>query len=260
MVESGVRDLIDEQTLRILVNGESLATLMRTPGEEIDLATGFLLSEGIIRSRRQIIALSYYAAGPSQPAGEVHVGLIEGLTERARRPSRNIFSSCCLCGLDLIEAYAEGLPVFEKPPGRLHARDVFALRDCMEAAQGAFHQTGGAHAAALAEVPVDAVAGRVVVREDLGRHNALDKVVGAAAALDVPLEKSLLLLSGRLSVEMVVKAARAGISDLAGLSAPSALGVDLARRLGMFIAGFVRGNAMTVYAGVARLDPGHSPR
>ena len=236
-----------------MVNGESVATLMRTPGDEIDLATGFLLSEGLIRSRRQITAMSYRAEGPSQPAGVVRVCLIEGLAERAQRPGRNIFSSCSLCGLDVIEAFAEGLPVFEKAPGRLHAQDVFALRDCMEAAQGVFHQTGGAHAAALAEVPVNAAAGRVMVREDLGRHNALDKAVGAAAAMEVPLEKSLLLLSGRLSVEMVAKAARAGISDLAGLSAPSALGVDLARKLGMFVAGFVREETMTVYAGLPAL-------
>lgn len=260
IVEAGARDVIDEQTLRIMVNGESVATLMRTPGAEIDLATGFLLSEGLIRSRRQITAMSYCPEGPSQPAGVVRVCLNEEPTERAQRPSRNIFSSCSLCGLDVIEAFAKGLPVFEKVPGRLHPRDVFALRDGMESAQGAFHQTGGAHAAALAELPVDTATGRIIVREDLGRHNALDKAVGAAAAVDIPLEKSLLLLSGRLSVEMVAKAARTGISDLAGLSAPSALGVDLARRLGMFVAGFVRGDTMTVYAGVAALEPGDSPR
>ncbi len=124
----------------------------------------------------------------------------------------------------------------------------------MEQAQIAFRQTGGAHAAALAELPFDAAGGRIVVREDLGRHNALDKAVGAAAAMGIALERSLLMLSGRLSVEMIAKAARAGITDLAGVSAPSALGVDLARRLDMFVAGFVRGDAMTVYSGASALQ------
>jgi FdhD protein len=104
----------------------------------------------------------------------------------------------------------------------------------------------------LAELPFDTA--RIIVREDLGRHNALDKAVGAAVAMGISLERSLLMLSGRLSVEMIAKAARAGITDLAGVSAPSALGVDLARRLNMFVAGFVRGNAMTVYSGVSALQ------
>lgn len=258
-MESGVRDVIGEQALRIMVNGEPVATLMRTPGAETELATGFLLTEGLVRSRRQIASMSYCPEGSFTAAGLVRVCLTEELPEQAKQRHRNIFSSCSLCGMDLIEAFAEGLPVCEKSPGRFARRDIFRLRDEMEAAQGAFRQTGGTHAAALAELPVDAASGRIVVREDLGRHNALDKAVGAAAAMDFSLENSLLLLSGRLSVEMVAKAARAGISDLAGLSAPSALGIDLAQRLGMFLAGFVRGDTMTVYSGVAALDPGNLP-
>lgn len=256
IVEPALRDVIDEQALRIVVNGESVATLMRTPGDEIELATGFLLTEGLIGSRRQIVAMSYCPDGSSAAAGQVRVRLTEELSEWAKRRCRNIFSSCSLCGMDAIEAFSEGLPVYGKAPGRLNPRDVFRLRDGMEAGQKAFRQTGGTHAAALAELPVDAARGRIVVCEDLGRHNALDKAVGTAAALDISLENCLLLLSGRLSVEMVAKAARAGISDLAGLSAPSALGVELARRLGMFLAGFVRADAMTVYSGAAALGQG----
>ena len=258
-VEPGLRDVIDEQALRIQVNGESLATLMRTPGAEVDLATGFLLTEGLIKSPCQIASISYCPDGSFGAAGLVRIRLTEGLAEQTKRRHRNIFSSCSLCGSDVIEAFAEGLPNCEKPAGRIHRGDLFRLRDAMEAAQDAFRRTGGTHAAALAELPWDAAGGRIVVREDLGRHNALDKAVGAAAAIGVPLEKSLLLLSGRLSLEMVAKAARAGISDLAGVSAPSALGVELARRLGMFVAGFVRGDTMTVYSGVTALQKGDSP-
>ena len=254
IVEPCHRDVIDEQAMRIQVNGESVATLMRTPGHESDLAMGFLLSEGLIRSPRQIATLSYCPDGSFGAAGIVRVRLTEELSEAVKRRHRNVFSSCSLCGTDLIEAFAEGLVACQKPPGRLERRDIFQLRDAMERAQVAFRQTGGTHAAALAELPVDATGGRIIVREDLGRHNALDKAVGAAVAMGIALERSLLLLSGRLSVEMIAKAARAGITDLAGVSAPSALGVDLARKLGMFVGGFVRGDSMTVYSGVSALQ------
>ncbi len=254
LVEPGLRDVVDEQAVRILVNGESVATLMRTPGAEIDLATGFLLTEGLIQSRRQIAAISYTPDGSFGAAGLIRVRLAEELAQETKRRHRNIFSSCSLCGSDVIDAFAEGLPGSRKPPGRIDRRDIFRLRNEMEAAQVTFRQTGGTHAAALAELPWDAAKKeRIIVREDLGRHNALDKAIGAAALLDIPLERCLLLLSGRLSLEMVAKAARAGVSDLAGVSAPSALGVDLARRLGMFVAGFVRGHAMTVYSGLTAL-------
>ena len=254
VAEPGQRDVIDEQAMRIQVNGEPLATLMRTPGHEVDLASGFLLSEGLIHSPQQIAAMSYCPDGSSGAAGIVRVLLTEELSEQVKRRHRNIFSSCSLCGTDVIETFAEGLPICRKSAGRLDRRDIFQLRDAMERAQVAFRQTGGAHAAALAELPLDAADGRVIVREDLGRHNALDKAVGAAVAMGIALERSLLMLSGRLSLEMIAKAARAGITDVAGVSAPSALGVDLARRLDMFVAGFVRGNIMTVYSGVSALQ------
>jgi FdhD protein len=254
MVEPAERDVIDEQAMRIQVNGESVATLMRTPGHEAELATGFLLTEGLIHSPRQIAALSYCPDGSFGAAGLVRVVLTEELSEQVKRRHRNIFSSCSLCGTDVIEAFAEGLPTCRKSPRRLDRRNIFQLRDAMERGQVAFRRTGGTHAAALAELPRDATGERIVVREDLGRHNALDKAVGAAVAMGISLERSLLMLSGRLSVEMIAKAARAGITDLAGVSAPSALGVDLARRLGMFVAGFVRGDAMTVYSGASALQ------
>ncbi len=254
VVEPCHRDVIDEQALRIQVNGESVATLMRTPGHEVDLASGFLLTEGLIYSPRQIAAISYLPDGSRGAAGIVRVLLTAKISEQVKRRHRNIFSSCSLCGTDVIETFAEGLSTCQKPPGRLDRRNIFQLRDAMEQAQVAFRQTGGTHAAALAELPFDAAGRQIIVREDLGRHNALDKAVGAAVAMGIPLERSLLMLSGRLSIEMIAKAARAGITDLAGVSAPSALGVDLARKLDMFVAGFVRGDIMTVYSGVSALQ------
>ena len=254
IVEPGQRYVIDEKALRIQVNGEPVATLMRTPGHEVDLASGFLLTEGLIHSPRQIAAISYCPDGSFGAAGIVRVLLTEKLSEQVKRPHRNIFSSCSLCGTDAIETFSEGLPICGKSPGRLDRRTIFQLRDAMEQAQVAFRQTGGTHAAALIELPFNAADERIIVREDLGRHNALDKTIGAAMAMGIALERSLLMLSGRLSMEMIAKAARAGITDLAGISAPSALGVDLALKLNMFVAGFVRGDVMTVYSGISALQ------
>jgi FdhD protein len=249
-----VREVVNEQPLRILADGEPIATVMATPGGEVELALGFMLTEGLIRSPKNVGAVSFCRSGSLGKAGEVRVHLLEKLPQGAGGRYREVLSSCGLCGAELIEAFAEDLHSFAKPAGRLSADDVFRLRDAMERAQTAFARTGGTHAAALAELPVKAADGQVVVREDLGRHNALDKAVGAAASKGMALERSLLLLSGRLSFEMVAKAARAGISDVAGLSAPSALGVALACKLGMFLAGFVRGDAMTVYSGFEALS------
>ena len=251
-VEVAEREVIGEQPLRLIVNGEAAATLMRTPGAETELAIGFLLTDGIVGSFDEIGAISYCREGLLGEAGEVIVRLSEGSKPR-RRGYRDIFTSCSLCDDAWIEDFAEGLPRFDKPEGRLRPADIFSLRNTMVCAQDAFRRTGGAHAGALAELPLAQNVGEAVVREDIGRHNALDKAVGAAAARGLRLEHCLLVLSSRLSFEMIAKAARAGVSDLAGVSAPSALGVELARRLGMFLAGFVRGESMMVYSGVEAL-------
>jgi len=248
-VESSDRDVVVERPLRLLVNGEPAATLMRTPGAEVELATGFLFTEGLVRSAGRITAASYCPDAAGTGVDVVRVDLAEPAGGQVHSRYRDVFSSGGPGAVELLEVLAEGLPRFDKPAGRLRSGDVFRLRDAMETAQAAFRSTGGTHAAALAELPVEATPQRIVVREDLGRHNALDKAVGAAVAGDFVPARSLLFLSGRLSCEMVAKAARAGIGDLAGVSAPSALGVELARRLGMFLAGFVRGDAMTVYSG-----------
>ncbi len=250
-VEPCTREVIDEEPLRLVVNGEPAATLMRTPGAEVELALGFLLSEGLAGSAAEVVSITFCPTGEFGPAGEVRVQLAGEVRQPIQHRYREVFSSCSLCGLELIEAYADDLQPLVRAAGRLRAADVTALRDAMDGTQDVFRRTGGSHAAAVGELPLDA--SRVVVREDVGRHNALDKAVGAAAGQRLRPERSLLVLSGRLSFEMVAKAARAGYSNVAAVGAPSALGIDLARRLGMFLAGFLRGDRMTVYSGVEAL-------
>jgi FdhD protein len=245
------REVIGEEPLRLVVNGAPAATLMVTPTSQVELALGFLLTEGLAGSIHEVAAIAFCREGDLGPAGEVRIQLSGETRLPAQERYREVLSSCSLCGLALIEAYADDLAPFDRPPGRLHRTDVVRLRDAMNAAQDLFRRTGGAHAAAVAELPVDPA--RAVVREDIGRHNALDKAVGAGVGQGLRPERSLLVSSGRLSFEMVAKAARAGFSDVAGVSAPSALGIELARRLGMFLAGFARGESMTVYTGIEAL-------
>jgi len=246
------REVVNETPLPIVVDGEPAATLMHTPGGEEELALGFLLTEGIIHSLAEVGAVAFCRDDSPGTAGEVDVRLVGDAAARPLRRYRDIFSSCSLCGDEWIDALVEDLPRFDRPAGRLRPADVFLLAEAMTASQPVFRATGGTHAAALAEPPLEAA----LVREDLGRHNALDKAVGAALMRGMDLQRSLLMLSSRLSFEMVAKAARAGISDVAGVSAPSAAGVRLARQVGMFLAGFVRDGTMTVYAGREALAEG----
>jgi FdhD protein len=258
LVDPQSRAVIEERPLRIVVNGEPVATLIRTPGTEVELALGFLLTEGLIRSRADVGTVSFCDKAEPDLANEVHVRLAEGAPRVRRGRYRDVLSSCSLCGDAWLDRAAEDLSPFQRPTGRLRIQDVIRLRERMAAAQTLFERTGAAHAAALTERPVPKDGGGVIVREDLGRHNALDKAVGAALAADFRLDRALLFLSSRLSFEMVVKAARAGLADVAGVSAPSAAAIRLAQRLRMFLAGFARGETMTVYAGLdaLRADPG----
>jgi FdhD protein len=250
--EPQAREVIEEQPLRIVVDGAPVATLMRTPGDETELALGFLLTEGIVRSAAEVGVVAFCRDGEVGAAGEVDVRLVGDAANRPLPRYRDIFSSCSLCGDEWIETLAEDLAAFERPSARLRAEDVLRMAEAMGNCQPIFRVTGGAHAAALSEPPFETV----LVREDLGRHNALDKAVGAGLVRGLDLPRCLLMLSSRLSFEMVAKAARAGVSDVAGVSAPSAAAVRLARRLRMFLAGFVRGGTMTVYAGADALAEG----
>lgn len=241
------RHLVAEEPLAVVVEGHPLAYLMCTPGHERELALGYLLTEAWVARAEDVGLLHFCPRASDEQTGQVHVRLVSGASLR-RQPgvARHVYSSCSLCGAEAIAAVADDLQPLARP--QVDAAALVRLGRELSAQQRLFRLTGGTHAAALLHRPADGET-CVFVREDIGRHNALDKAVGAAACRGVALSQPLLLLSGRLSFEMVAKAARAGIAAVAGVSAPTALSVALARRLGMFLAGFLRGETFTVYAG-----------
>ncbi len=249
-------DLTPEEPLEIRLHGVPLSVTMRTPGADFDLAVGFLVTEGIINGADEIgrMELCPHAAEASGNYNVVDIEL-RGSPHRTI-PPRNFFmtSSCGICGKASIEAVrtASRFDVRDDPltlSPALLATLPAALRD----AQKVFARTGGLHAAAL----FNALGERVCVREDVGRHNAFDKVIGWAATQRLlPLTSHVILASGRASFELTQKALMAGIPMLAAVSAPSQLAVDLAQACGMTLIGFLRGEQMNVYAGYERVQAG----
>ncbi len=248
--------LVTEEPMEIRVrSGASdpvaLAVTMRTPGADFELAAGFLRTEGIIRSRDDFAQLAYCLNGDgTQEYNVVTVDLRVPVDLEARRRDFVANSSCGLCGkqtLDQIEVDCARLA-----DGPTVTRSALtALPDRLRAEQTVFDATGGLHAAATFSPEGDLR----ILREDIGRHNALDKVVGNALLADaLPLQESVLLVSGRVSFEIVQKAAVAGIPVLCAVSAPSSLAVAAARRLGQTIVGFLRGDRFVVYTHPHRLD------
>ncbi len=253
-VRPAERELLAEEPLLIQLDDQPLVTLMRTPGSEAELSLGWLLTEGIVASSDEVGAITFCEAA----ADGVNVVRVNLAGDRdpagAVPPHRRVFSSCSICGAEQIEEVARDLRPFSLERGRLSCAGVTDMAGRMRQRQAHFRTTGAAHAAAIAPRPLgEASLAGMIVREDIGRHNALDKAVGAAAALELDLRQRVLCLSGRLSFEMVAKAARAGVADVVAVSAPTALAVDLAQRLGMFLAGFARGEDFTVYAGIEAL-------
>ncbi|WP_062214387.1 formate dehydrogenase accessory sulfurtransferase FdhD [Streptomyces sp. NBRC 109706] len=262
-IDTRADTLVGEEPLEIRVNGRPLAITMRTPGDDFALACGFLVSEGVFAERDELSRIAYcagaVATGPeggtvSNTYNVVDVRLADGVPPPDASLARQVYttSSCGLCGkasLDSVRTTARwSLPL---PPGPGIDPQVLAeLPGRLRAAQRVFDRTGGLHAAALC-----AADGTLLdVREDVGRHNAVDKIVGhALQAGALPLRDALLLVSGRASFELVQKAVMAGIPALAAVSAPSALAVDLATEAGMTLVGFLRGTSMNVYSGAERL-------
>ena len=248
--------LAAEEPLEIRIAGKSFAVTMRTPGDDFDLVAGFLVSEGIIRSPSELISLRFCA-------GEKDGVQTFNVVEAQLRPDvplpdtmRHVYtsSSCGICGTDSIEAVRKTIH-FDPSLDRLQVPvDVLAeLPDRLREAQAVFDRTGGVHAAGLFKVD-GASPELLCLREDVGRHNAVDKVVGWALRQDLlPLTGLVLQVSGRASFELVQKAALAGIPVLAAVSAPSSLAVDLAAETGVTLVGFSRGHSLNVYAGRERL-------
>ncbi|NEA58227.1 formate dehydrogenase accessory sulfurtransferase FdhD [Streptomyces sp. SID13666] len=249
--------LVAEEPLEIRLNGKALAITMRTPGDDFALAVGFLASEGVIGRADQIANIVYCAGATvdgSNTYNIVDVRLAEGVTVPDITLERNVYttSSCGLCGKASLDAVRTNAlwKIDDTPPVRIGTDLLAVLPDRLRAAQQVFERTGGLHAAALFTADGE----MVDVREDVGRHNAVDKLVGRALQQDLlPLSESILLVSGRASFELAQKAVMAGIPVLAAVSAPSSLAVDLAAESGLTLVGFLRGSSMNVYAGEHRI-------
>ncbi len=240
-----------EEPMEIRVGGRPLAVTMRTPGNDIDLAHGFLLTEGVIGSR-QDISVARYCDGVDEQGRNTYnvldVTLAAGVAPPAASVERNFYttSSCGVCGkasLDSVKLSSRHSPAADT--SAVTTAVLANLPDKLREAQKVFDSTGGLHAAGLFTT-----AGELLVaREDVGRHNAVDKAIGwAVQASRVPLTGCVLMVSGRASFELVQKAVMAGIPVLAAVSAPSSLAVELAAEAGVTVVGFLRGATMNVYS------------
>jgi FdhD protein len=240
-------ELAVEEPLEIRVDGAPLAVTMRTPGEDEELAVGFLAGEGLIGGPGDVVE-----AGPSHDlaANVVEVRTRAGLRRDAASERRFYLSSSCgVCGKGALEHVRQVAPPSPAGPP-LERKLVLAAPERAREAQRAFARTGGLHATAL----FDPGGEMIVLREDVGRHNAMDKAIGASLLEGrFPLPGVIACLSGRASFELVQKASLAGLAGIVAVGAPSTLAVDLAHEQGMLLCGFVRDGAFNVYAGSARL-------
>ncbi|MCB0931572.1 MAG: formate dehydrogenase accessory sulfurtransferase FdhD [Mycobacterium sp.] len=254
--EERAETLVVEEPLEIRVNGSPVTVTMRTPGSDVELAQGFLLTEGVI-GRRDDVATVRYCQGAGADGLNTYNVLDVTLSPDVPPPvpevTRNFYttSSCGVCGkasLDAVRLASRHSPGDD--PTAVPSATLATLPNRMRSAQKVFASTGGLHAAGLFTVEGESLA----VREDVGRHNAVDKVIGwALESGRVPLTGTVLLVSGRASFELTQKAVMAGIPILAAVSAPSSLAVDLAAESGLTLVAFLRGDSMNVYSRADRL-------
>jgi FdhD protein len=234
---------------------QTVAVTMRTPGNDFELAAGFLHGEGVLNSRDDVARISYCvdpAVDAAQQYNIVNVQLRHAAMPDLAPLERHfsITSACGVCGKASLEAlHLRGLPLMENDL-QVSVEVLYRLPETLLAAQGGFQQTGGLHAAAL----FDPAGGLLALREDVGRHNALDKLVGwALLEGKLPLNECILLVSGRTSYEILQKSLAAGIPIVCAISAPSSLAVDLAREFGITLVGFLRGERCNVYTARERI-------
>lgn len=239
-----------EEPLEIRVEEKNVAIVMRTPGHDRELAAGFLLSEGIIKSRDDVFEISEcqsLVSNDSRKGNFVSILLSKEVKFELGNLTRHVFtsSSCGICGKATIESVMIDFPKIKRP-NKISSSKIASYPDKLSAAQTTFKKTGGLHASAL----FDSNGEIVVIREDVGRHNALDKVIGYALLENLlPLSDHILLLSGRISFELMQKSLAAGIPTVAGISAPSSLAVEFAKESGQTLIGFLRDHTMNIYSG-----------
>jgi FdhD protein len=243
--------------IRLITGGsrQTVAITMRTPGADFELAAGFLYGEGIVESAEDIAKISYCVDRDLDAAQQYNIVNVELRGDRGYdlRPLERHFyttSACGVCGKASLEQLElRGCPVMPAGP-EVPAETIYALPELLREAQGLFDATGGLHAAAL----FDRDGGLLALREDVGRHNATDKLVGWALLEGrLPLSEGIVMVSGRSSFEILQKCLTAGAPVVCAISAPSSLAVDVAREFGMTLIGFLRGNRFNVYAGHERV-------
>lgn len=244
-----------EEPLEIRINGEPFSVTMRTPGDDFALCAGFLYAEGVIQSRSDV---RFMGCGDEKTDPDwqnmVDVRLEsdwkQGPHAARWQRSTTISSACGVCGKASLEAVRNVAAPLQPSSFQVASEVVISLPGRMRSAQSVFDQTGGLHAAAL----FDAQAGLISLREDVGRHNAVDKLIGGEVlAGSVPLAERILLVSGRASFEIMQKAGMARLPIVCAISAPSSLAVQLARDLNMTLVGFLRGDTMNIYTGEERI-------
>ncbi|MEU6861440.1 formate dehydrogenase accessory sulfurtransferase FdhD [Glycomyces sp. NPDC046736] len=251
-----VDTLVVEEPLELRVGGESLQITMRTPGDDFELAAGFLLSEGVISKPDDLVSMRY-CAGADQYGEQTYnlldLALAPGVEPPAKAAKRNftVSSSCGMCGKDsLDDVRTKAAWDLTEDSTTVDAELLADLPERLRRTQKIFDRTGGLHAAGLFTADGELLASK----EDIGRHNAVDKVIGWALQSGlVPLRGTVLAVSGRASFELVQKAVMAGIPVLAAVSAPSSLAADLADESGLTLAGFLRGATMNLYTHPGRI-------
>jgi FdhD protein len=241
-----------EEPLEIRIEGHPVAVVMRTPGHDRELAAGFVLTEGIVRGAKEIFEIISCLTTERPSDNVVNIALADPARFDAAKLSRHVFSSssCGICGKATIEAATQQFPAIETAP-MVDPKILLRLPEKLAAAQETFKRTGGLHACAL----FDARGELLLLREDVGRHNALDKLIGhELLSQRLPLGSRILLLSGRVSFEMTQKALAAGLAIIAAISAPTSLAVEFAHANNQTLIGFLRGESMNIYAGAERMS------